>query len=243
MLKGKKDGYGKLLMDFYRGMDYPEIVERDDGFISASGMGPRFYFSTFDSWSKPSREAISLAKGRILDIGCGAGRFSLYLQDKGFDVVGIDNSELAVEVCKARGLKNVFPIGIDEIDGILGKFDTVIMFGNNFGLMQSYDKARFILKRLHGMTNASAKIIAEATNPYGTDTPYHLRYHERNRKKGRMGGQLRIRIRHLDYKTPYFDYLLASTDEVKKIVEGTGWELSKTIGDTNCGYVAIINRV
>ena len=36
----------------------------------------------------------------------GAGGYSLYLQEKGFAVVGIDNSPLAVEDCRARGLRS-----------------------------------------------------------------------------------------------------------------------------------------
>ena len=31
-----------------------------------------------------------MVRGRVLDIGCGAGRFALYLQGKGLDVTGID---------------------------------------------------------------------------------------------------------------------------------------------------------
>ncbi len=242
MLRGKKDGNGKLLKDFSDGEHVFEIIERDDGLINI-GAGPRTYFSTFDSWNPRIKEAISLAKGRILDIGCGAGRFTLYFQEKGFDVVGIDNSELAVKVCQSRGVKNVFPVGIDEINSSLGQFDTIVMFGNGFGLLQSFDKARQILGRMKEITSDDAVIIAESINPCGTLFQHDLRYFERNRKKGRMSGQLRIRIRHLDYKTPYFDFLLASPDEIRGIVDGTGWKLKSTLGDENNGFVAIIRKI
>lgn len=119
-MKKDTDGYGALLLSRFktRGQGMFEIAERVDGFIAASNWPPR-YFSEYKSWSKRGRQAISLAKGRVLDIGCGAGRFSLHLQQKGFDVTGIDNSRGAVKVCKLRGVKDVRIMFIDEI----GKFN------------------------------------------------------------------------------------------------------------------------
>ncbi len=38
---------------------------------------------------------------RILDIGCGRGRHSVYLNRKGFKVTGIDISDTCIEECKA----------------------------------------------------------------------------------------------------------------------------------------------
>ena len=242
MLRGKRDAYGKLLMDYSNGKHVFEIIERNDGLIDVGG-GPRFYFSTYDSWRPHVQEAVSHANGRILDIGCGAGRFSLHLQEKGLNVVGIDNSELTVDVCKARGLKNILPVGIDEIDSSLGIFDTILMLGNGFGLMQSFDNARRILNQFNEITSDNAQIIAESINPNGTDVDHDLRYFEMNRKNGRMPGQIRMRIRYLDYKTPYFDFLLASPDEIKIIIEGTVWKLDKTFGDVNNGFIALIKKI
>ncbi|HDO42228.1 MAG TPA: methyltransferase domain-containing protein [Candidatus Bathyarchaeota archaeon] len=51
------------------------------------------------------QEAMKFIRGRVLDIGCGAGRHSIYLQNKGFNVIGIDISPLAIKVCRLRGLK------------------------------------------------------------------------------------------------------------------------------------------
>jgi 2-polyprenyl-3-methyl-5-hydroxy-6-metoxy-1,4-benzoquinol methylase len=112
-------------------------------------------FGDYRSWSRRERQAINLAKGRVLDIGCGAGRFTLHLQQKGFEVTGIDNSSGAVKVCKLRGVKDVRLMSIDSIGSFRhGSFDTVIMMGNNFGLFGGFQKAKRLLKRLHGITSA-----------------------------------------------------------------------------------------
>ncbi|HLK06283.1 MAG TPA: methyltransferase domain-containing protein [Candidatus Angelobacter sp.] len=239
-----KDGYGALLLSAYKtgGQGVFEIAERIDGFIAASSWPPR-YFSEYSSWSKRERQAIKLAKGRVLDIGCGAGRFSLHLQQKGFDITGIDISKGAVKVCELRGVKNVRLMSIDEIGKFKpGSFDTVIMMGNNFGLFGGFKKAKRLLKQLHTITSADGQIIAETVDPYQTNDPLHLAYQRRNRAQGRMSGQLRIRIRHQNAIGAWFDYLLVSQQEMKTILAGTGWQISKVLPDKGPGYTAIITK-
>jgi SAM-dependent methyltransferase len=243
ILKGKKDSYGQLLRAYFNGADVSEILEREDGFITCSSMGPKTYFSSFDSWDSHVKDAIQNAKGRVLDIGCGAGRFSLYLQSKNLDVTGIDNSKLAIDVCRQRRVKNALCIGIEEIDGSLGKFDTFVMMGNNFGLFGSFDKAKTLLKKFHKISNDNAIIIAESRNPYCTTNKTHLDYHKRNRNKGRMASQIMLRVRYLEFKTPYFDYLLASPTEISEILKNTGWKLGKNYGNEEGSFISIIERI
>jgi 2-polyprenyl-3-methyl-5-hydroxy-6-metoxy-1,4-benzoquinol methylase len=104
ILSPMEDAYGQELLAHYNGKRGFEVVERDDGYFDVS-FGPELYFSNYEQWSRMEKEAVKFVKGRVLDIGCGAGRHSLYLQEKGFDVFGIDNSPLAVKVCKLRGLR------------------------------------------------------------------------------------------------------------------------------------------
>jgi 2-polyprenyl-3-methyl-5-hydroxy-6-metoxy-1,4-benzoquinol methylase len=90
-------------------------VERDDGYFSGS-RGAQLYFSEYKDWPPYEKEAMKHAKGRVLDIGCGAGRHALYLQKKGFDVLGIDNSSLAIKTCKLRGLRKAKIMSIAQIN-------------------------------------------------------------------------------------------------------------------------------
>ncbi len=85
-----------MMYDFFKGQEVFEIVERDDGYIQALPM--TLYFGEYRKWPGIEREAIRYVRGRGLDVGCGAGRHSLYLQKKGLDVLGIDVSPLAVKV-------------------------------------------------------------------------------------------------------------------------------------------------
>jgi len=217
-------------------------VERDDGYFSGSS-GAKVYFSEYKEWPPHEKEAMKHVRGRVLDIGCGAGRHALYLQKKGFDVLGIDNSPLAIKVCKLRGLRKAKVVPIMQVNFRPGSFDTVLMLGGNFGLFGSFKRARRLLRKFYRITSDGAIIIAETNDPYKTDNPAHLDYHKFNRRRGRMSGQLRIRIRFEKYIGDWFDYLIVSKEEMKKIIEGTGWKIKRFIDSLKGPYIAIIGKV
>jgi len=60
-------------------------------------------------------------------VGCGAGRVALYLQNKGFFVIGIDNSPGAIRICKERGIKKLRNIPFTKIDKSLGTIDSFVL--------------------------------------------------------------------------------------------------------------------
>jgi SAM-dependent methyltransferase len=244
-VKRDTDAYGRLILDYLEkgpgsGL---EIVERDDGFVMASGIGPAAYFAPFRRWPKAERQAMRHARGRVLDIGCGAGRVALHLQERGHEVVGIDTSPLAIEVARRRGAKDVRELSVTRVGPQLGRFETIVMFGNNFGLMGSRKRAPWLFRRFKSVSTEGARIIAESVNPYTTDDPDHLAYHERNRRRGRMAGQLRIRVVYGHHRSAWFDYLLASPEEMAELAEGTGWELSRVIDEGEHVYVGVFERV
>ena len=241
MLRDDQDAYGREILDYLEKGTGFEVVERDDGLVNISG-GPASYFLPVEKWPEAEQEAIPYVQGRVLDVGCGAGRWALYLQEHGHEVVGIDNSPLAVEVCKRRGVRDARVMSFAQVDSSLGLFDTVLMMGNNFGLFGGLRTAQRMLARLKDLTNAGARIVAASRDPYDTQSPEHLRYHERNRHRGRMAGQLRLRIRYCCYCTPWFDYLLASPDEMREMVRGTGWRLSQLVSPGGSYYVGVIEK-
>lgn len=238
------DAYGEMMLAVLENDDEIfEIVERDSGLIMASRYGPAFYFSPYRKWPSRQRRAFRFARGRVLDVGAGAGRVALHFQEKGQDVVAIDSSPGAIEVCKRRGVHDARVMRIEDVDESLGTFDTVVMYGNNLSLLSSRTKAPRILRRLSRITSERARIIGECTDPYTTDDPDHLAYHERNRRSGRMGGQLKIRIRFRELATPWFDYLFLSRAELEEILDGTGWRLARMFEGAEAGpYVAVIEK-
>jgi SAM-dependent methyltransferase len=241
-VKPNQDAFGQALYDYYQGEPIHEILERDDGFISVGKEDLNSYFSPYSQWPSSLKQAIGYANGKTLDIGCGAGRAAMYLQRKGFDVTGMDISPLALKVSRLRGLKKTKVLSITDLQPGMGPFDTLVLFGNNFGLLGGFNRARRLLKIFFKMTSPAARIIAQTLDPYKTSCREHLDYHRRNRAKGRMGGQIRMRCRYRNLIDPWFDYLFVSKKEMKEILEGTGWKVIKFISSTGPNYVAIIEK-
>jgi len=226
----------------YEGAATHEIIERDDGLIDVAA-GARIYFGCYADWPAMERAAMQHVRGSVLDIGCGAGRHALYLQACGCDVVGIDSSPGAIGVCRARGLKKARVLRLEAVASLAPRrFDTFLMLGNNFGLFGGWRKARRLLRTLLRIAAPDARIIAQSTDPYRTTDPVHLAYQARNRRRGRMGGQNRIRVRHRAHVGPWFDYLLASREEVRAIVDGTGWGVQRFITARTPQYIVILER-
>jgi len=241
-MKDSQDAFGHALSDYVlgKGRGY-EVIERDDGYVDVVG-GREMYLADYSRWPAHHRHAMRYVKGPVLDVGCGAGRHALYLQRKGLDVLGIDVSPLAIAVCRRRGLRRARVMSITQINSALGTFGTVFMLGVNFGLFANRKRTRWLLGKLHAITNRDARIIAESRDPYQTNNPFNLAYHRRNKQRGRVAGQVRIRVRYQKYATPWFDYLYVSREEMRAILRGTGWAVKRFLAGT-LTYIAVIAKI
>ena len=160
------DAYGEMLLAALdEGGEILEIVERDDGYIMASKLGPASYLAPYHKWPSHQRRGIRFARGRVLDVGAGAGRVALHLQEKGHDVVAIDVSPGAVETCRRRGVRDARVIRIEDVDESLGVFETVVMYGNNLGTPRLASEGPRLLRRLERITSERARIIGEGSIP------------------------------------------------------------------------------
>lgn len=64
---------------------------------------------------------------RLLDVGCGVGDFLLVAKELGWDCLGIEFSQKAVEVCQKKGL-NVLQGSLASVSSQLPVFDVITSF-------------------------------------------------------------------------------------------------------------------
>ncbi len=238
------DAFGALLLACWEAGAAPgqvlEFIERDDGYLAAADSAR--YFAGPETWEPPEHWACEQARGRILDIGSGAGRHALHLQSLGREVVALDVSPLAAEVCRRRGVRRVVVGTVAELAATgADPFDTFLLLGNNLGLLESAARAPQLLTALATLASPDAVILGQGLDPYQTETPLHLAYHRRNRALGRLPGQVRMRVRHQDLATPWFDYLFTSVDELRALLAGSGWRLEH-YEEAGAHYIGLLRR-
>lgn len=239
-LPADKDPFGLVLSDLLAGKPARVIVERDDGYIDAENSS--FYLQEVRRWPAVERQALRYVRGRVLDAGTGAGRAALELQRRGFVVVGIEVSPGAARVARKRGVKNVRMANLEHLDDSLGRFDTVVMFGNNLGLLASQAKAKRILRRLHAITTERGRIVGTNYDPHHTKDPHNRSYHRQNRARGRMPGQIRLRLRYRHLTSAWMEWLFVSPPELEKLLDGTGWRTGRILEGQDHEYAAVIEK-
>ena len=155
-----KDLFGRALLDYHHG-NYTEDIITSTSISSEDVLPLPYLFRDFDEMPKIEQKALGSAKGKVLDVGCGSGSHSLYLQNKGFDVKSIDISKGAIEVAKERGLKNVFKKNIlDETK----TFDTILLLMNGTGIFQELKQVPKYLKHLKSLLNPNGQILIDSSD-------------------------------------------------------------------------------
>jgi SAM-dependent methyltransferase len=234
------DVFGRALLDWARGGTIPEIVEREDGFTQ-SGAGPEVYLSSPRDWPTAERQALRHLRGRVLDVGCGAGRVALVLQRRGVDVVGLDWSRRAVEAARLRGVKDVKRGSINDLGRHVAQFDSLVLFGNNFGLFETPDHARKLVRDWADHAKPGTRLFLESTSAYFGGAPgFDRSYYRRNRELGRPPGSARLRYRYEGLRGEWFTWLFVSQSEMRSILRGTGWRFVRVLDDgASQPYVAV----
>ena len=156
-----KDLFGKAILDFQTN-NSPENIVTETNISEADEMEVSYLFRDFKSMPKLEQKALQLCKGKILDVGCGAGSHSLYLQDKGLDVTSIDISENAIKACKLRGLKNVKVQDVLAVEN--DKFDTILLLMNGTGIFKTLKETSKKKKKLKSLLNPNGQILIDSSD-------------------------------------------------------------------------------
>lgn len=155
-----KDLFGKALLDYQNGR-YTEDIITSTNISEEDDLPLPYLFREFKEMPKLEQKALKLAKGRILDVGCGAGSHSLYLQEEGFQVTAIDISKGAIEVAKQRGVLHA------EVKNILDeseRFDTILLLMNGTGIFQELVDVSKYLTHLKSLLNPNGQILIDSSD-------------------------------------------------------------------------------
>jgi SAM-dependent methyltransferase len=233
------DALGTVFLDALAGRPAPVVVERDDGFVSVDSIEYLGGLDERDEW------AVSRATGRVLDVGAGAGRAALALQERGQHVTAIEVSPGAAQACRARGVRDVHLGRLEQAaaDGLAGGFDSALLLGSNIGLLGSREAAGPFLEAIGALLRPGGVIVGTALDPYQTSERVHLDYHDRNRRRGRLPGHATIRVRYQDIASDWFDWLIPSPEELAALARPAGWQVTELRRGPGPGYAVVLHRI
>lgn len=161
ILKKHHDPIGNAVWDYLNGKTSESILVRTD-IAEDEHLSPAYFFREFDQMPVQEQEALKRVKGKVLDVGAGAGTHSLWLQDQGFDVNAIDISPLLCDTMRKRGVRNVLLIDIYTLQG--QRYDTILLLMNGAGVAQTLPGLERLLLHLKTLLNPGGKILADSSD-------------------------------------------------------------------------------
>ena len=158
-----KDLFGKAILDFQTN-NSPEDLITETTISEEDEMSAAYLFRDFSGMPKLEQQALLLSKGKVLDVGCGAGSHSLYLQkEKNLEVTAIDISNNAVEACQLRGITDVFKIDLLEFNSV-DKFDTMLLLMNGTGIFGKLENVSKYLQKLKSLLAENGQILIDSSD-------------------------------------------------------------------------------
>jgi len=125
-------------------------------------MYPSVFFRPYKNMLKYEKIALKNSTGKVLDLGCGAGCHSLYLQNKGFDVTAVEVSKKSANVALSQGVNKV--INEDWRNLTLKNFDTVLVLMNGMGLAESPTELKMMFRKLKSLLSKNGSILIDSTD-------------------------------------------------------------------------------
>ncbi len=157
-----KDLFGKAILDFQTNSS-PENIITSTSISDEDEMEVAYLFRSFDGMPTLEQKALQLAKGRTLEVGCGAGSHGLYLQsERNIDVHSIDISKNAIEACTLRGLKNTQVIDVLNIEN--EKYDTILLLMNGTGIFETLERTAVYLQKLKSLLQPNGQILIDSSD-------------------------------------------------------------------------------
>lgn len=225
-----KDLFGKAILD-YQTNNNPQDLITETSISEADEMSVAYLFRNYGEMPKIEQKALQLAKGKVLDIGCGAGSHSLYLQHKrNLNVTSIDISQNAIEACRLRGLNNAIVADMMEFEG---KFDTILLLMNGTGIFGKRNKVSAYLQKLKSLLNENGQILIDSS-----DIIYMFDEDDDTQDETDYYGEVTFDITYKGEKETTFDWLYLDFNTLRNAADANGLQCELVLEGEHYDYLA-----
>lgn len=229
-----KDLFGQAILDYQKG-NYTEDIKTETTISEEDILPLPYLFRSFKEMPPLEQKALRLARGKVLEVGCGAGSHGLYLQnERNLEVHSIDISAKAVEACKLRGLKNVSVANVMEFEG---KFDTILLLMNGAGMCGRLKQMGTFLAKIKSLLAPNGQILTDSSdiiymfdeNEDGTyDVPLHFDYY----------GEVDYLVKYKNEKEEPFAWLYVDYNTLQNVAHSVGLECELVAEGEHYDYLA-----
>lgn len=238
ILTADKDPMGAAILD-YQKYGKAQRLRVLSSMFDEDEMPVAHLFRTISNMPMLEQKALSLAKGKVLDVGAGAGCHALALQEKGYEVKAIDISPLSCEAMRLRGVKSVECINLFDKQLATG-YDTILLLMNGTGIAGKIANLSALLLRLKELLNENGQILIDSSdlkyiyeNEDGSfDIDLNAAYY----------GEVDYQMIYKDIKGNSFDWLYVDYPLLKTIAESTGLHAQLIAEGEHYDYLAKLYR-
>lgn len=230
-----KDLFGKAILD-YQTNNSPENLVTETSISDEDEMSVAYLFRSFAQMPKIEQKALEMCFGKILDVGCGAGSHSLYLENKmNLEVKSIDISKNAIKACQLRGLKNAKFQNILDLDSNIEKFDTILLLMNGTGIFGTLPETIKYLKKLKSLLNEKGQILIDSSDLIYMYDSEDLEF---VKKSNQYYGEITFGITYKKEKEVPFNWLYLDFNTLENATNSINMKCKKIIDGENYDYLA-----
>ena len=235
-MNSKMDPMGRAIADFFKTKKasklrvFSPMFEEDEIPLTT-------LFRNYESMPEIERKALDLTKGRVLDVGAGAGCHSLVLQEKGMDVTAIDISPLSVETMKKRGVKKVLEQDFFTLEG---QYDTILMLMNGIGIVGTLERLPEFFKQLDKILAPGGQVLCDSSDISYVfedeegmiDIPNEMNYY----------GEHSFRMQYKDTIGEPFNWLYIDADTLREKAGRCGYVVEVVAEGEHYDYLARLTK-
>ncbi|MCC3159420.1 class I SAM-dependent methyltransferase [Hymenobacter sp. 15J16-1T3B] len=235
------DPIGAALLDYVAGHAAATITVHSN-VAEDEPLPAKYFFRTL--WEMPAleRTALDQCRGRVLDLGAGAGAHALELQSRGFQVKAVDVSPGAVQVMQQRGVQEVACHDVFELSTRAddARYDTLLMLMNGLGVVGTLEGLEKFLALAEPLLAPGGQILATSADisylfededgalVFDLNAPYY--------------GQVDYQMSYKEQTGPGFHWLFADPTIVQDYAEAAGYDVEFVDEDDNQQFLVRLTR-
>lgn len=232
LTKINNDPIGAAIKDYYSGNEEGKILVKSD-VAGEEYFMVKYFFRTINQMPALERMALEACRGKILDIGAGAGCHSIILQNRKYEVTALEKSEEASKVMTRMGIKKVVCKDLFEYNG--EKFDTLLLLMNGIGFSGRLEGFINFLEYAKNLLKSKGQIIFDSSD---IKNVYILNNKEDLMKEKTYYGEITYTLKYKNAYVNDFSWLFIDYDTAKKYAIKAGYLFSLLGRDNDNGYLA-----